>query len=151
MLSAPSENWLSSISGIRSSDSPGPFILSLIFIKVPFPYLSVLCEQLRQVKWPVTELYPSLGYIKLEYSVSGMNVDANRTCGKCLSQIRREQGITQVELAKKLGVPQSFISKVETGERSLRVYEQFVYADALGITVETLVRKLGAVLSSEDN
>lgn len=52
---------------------------------------------------------------------------------------------------KKLGVPQSFISKVETGERSLRVYEQFVYADALGITVETLVRKLGAVLSSEDN
>lgn len=40
--------------GIRSSDSPGPFILSLIFIKVPFPYLSVLCEQLRQVKWPVT-------------------------------------------------------------------------------------------------
>lgn len=83
--------------------------------------------------------------------VNGMNVDANRTCGKCLSQIRREQGITQVELAKKLGVPQSFISKVETGERSLRVYEQFVYADALGITVETLVRKLGAVLSSEDN
>ena len=80
----------------------------------------------------------------MEYSVNGMNVDANRTCGKCLSQIRREQGITQVELAKKLGVPQSFISKVETGERSL-------YADALGITVETLVRKLGAVLSSEDN
>ena len=87
----------------------------------------------------------------MEYSVYGMNVDANRTCGKCLSQIRREQGITQVELAKKLGVPQSFISKVETGERSLRVYEQFVYADALGITVETLVRKLGTVLSSEDN
>ena len=78
----------------------------------------------------------------MEYSVNGMNVDANRTCGKCLSQIRREQGITQVELAKKLGVPQSFISKVETGERSLRVYEQFVYADALGITVETLVRML---------
>lgn len=87
----------------------------------------------------------------MEYSVSGMNVDANRICGKCLSQIRREQGITQVELAKKLGVPQSFISKVETGERSLRIYEQFAYADALGITVETLVRKLGAVLSSEEN
>lgn len=51
----------------------------------------------------MTEIYPSLGYIKMEYSVNGMNVDANRTCGKCLSQIRREQGITQVELAKKLG------------------------------------------------
>ena len=86
----------------------------------------------------------------MEYSVSGMNVDANRTCGKCLSQIRREQGITQVELAKKLGVPQSFISKVETGERSLRVYEQFAYAEALGITVGVLVQRLEAVLSSGD-
>ena len=86
----------------------------------------------------------------MEYSVSGMNVDANRTCGKCLSQIRREQGVTQVELAKKLGVPQSFISKVETGERSLRVYEQFAYAEALGITVGVLVQRLEAVLSSGD-
>lgn len=87
----------------------------------------------------------------MEYSVSGMNVDANRTCGKCLSQIRREQGITQVELAKKLGVPQSFISKVETGERSLRVYEQFAYAEALGISVEDLVHRLEAVLSGGIN
>lgn len=87
----------------------------------------------------------------MEYSVSGMNVDANRTCGKCLSQIRREQGITQVELAKKLGVPQSFISKVESGERSLRVYEQFAYAEALGISVEDLVRRLETVLSGGIN
>lgn len=86
----------------------------------------------------------------MEYSVNGMNVDANRTCGKCLSQIRREQGITQVELAKKLRVSQSFISKVETGERSLRVYEQFAYAEALGITVGVLVQRLEAVLSSGD-
>lgn len=86
----------------------------------------------------------------MEYSVNGMNVDANRTCGKCLSQIRREQGITQVELAKKLGVPQSFISKVETGERSLRVYEQFAYAEALGIAVGVLVQRLGADLNGGD-
>lgn len=91
-----------------------------------------------------------MGYSKTEYSVNGMNVDANRTCGKCLSQIRREQGITQVELAKKLGVPQSFISKVETGERSLRVYEQFAYAEALGIAVGVLVQRLGADLSGGD-
>ena len=51
---------------------------------------------------------------------------------------------------KKLRVPQSFISKVETGERSLRVYEQFAYAEALGITVRVLVQRLGAVLSSGD-
>lgn len=56
----------------------------------------------------------------------------------------------RIELAKKLRVPQSFISKVETGERSLRVYEQFAYAEALGITVGVLVQRLEAVLSSGD-
>ena len=86
----------------------------------------------------------------MEYSVNGMNVDANRTCGKCLSQIRREQGITQVEVAKKLRVPQSFLSKVAPGARSLRVYEQFAYAEALGITGGVLVQRLEAVLSSGD-
>lgn len=86
----------------------------------------------------------------MEYSVNGMNVDANRTCGKCLSQIRREQGITQVELARKLRVSQSFISKVETGERSLRVYEQFAYAEALGIAVGVLVQRLEADLNGGD-
>ena len=60
----------------------------------------------------------------MEYSVNGMNVDANRTCGKCLSQIRREQGFTQVELAKKQGIPQSINTKVKTRERSLSDYEQ---------------------------
>ena len=80
------------------------------------------------------------------YSVNGMNVDANKTCGKCLSQIRREQGITQVELAKKLGMPQSFVSKIETGERSLKVYEQFAYARALGISSEALVQRLESYL-----
>lgn len=75
-----------------------------------------------------------------------MNVDANKTCGKCLSQIRREQGITQVELAKKLGMPQSFVSKIETGERSLKVYEQFAYARALGISSEALVQRLESYL-----
>ena len=76
------------------------------------------------------------------YSLNGMNVDANKACGSCLSQIRREQGITQVELAKRLRAPQSFVSKVETGERSLKVYEQFAYAEALGITPEEMTARL---------
>ena len=71
-----------------------------------------------------------------------MNVDANKACGSCLSQIRREQGITQVELAYRLRTPQSFVSKVETGERSLKVYEQFAYAEALGITPEEMTSRL---------
>ena len=75
-----------------------------------------------------------------------MNIDANRACGSCLSQIRREQGITQVELAKRLKTPQSFVSKVETGERSLKVYAQFAYAEALGVTPEEMTTRLKAAL-----
>lgn len=76
------------------------------------------------------------------YSVFSMNVDANKVCGKCLARLRKASGLTQVGLAKGLDVPQSFVSKVETGERSLRVYEQYSYADALGIDVMELVSEI---------
>lgn len=42
--------------------------------------------------------------------------DANPTLGQRLARIRRERGITQTELADKLGVPQSNISKYERDE-----------------------------------
>jgi transcriptional regulator with XRE-family HTH domain len=52
---------------------------------------------------------------------------------KILVEARREAGLTQVELAKKLGRPQSFVSKFERGERRLDVTEFLDVARALGI------------------
>lgn len=75
-----------------------------------------------------------------------MDVDANKACGRCLARLRRESGLTQVELAARLAVPQSYVSKIETGERSLRAYELFWYADALGADVHSLVSSLGLAL-----
>ena len=75
-----------------------------------------------------------------------MNIDANKICGRCLAQLRDEAGLTQVELATRLTVPQSFVSKIETGERSLRAYELFGYADALDIDVHSVVSCLGSAL-----
>jgi transcriptional regulator with XRE-family HTH domain len=40
-----------------------------------------------------------------------------------LRQARNDRGFTQKEVAKLLGKPQSFISKVETGERRLDFVE----------------------------
>ncbi len=40
-----------------------------------------------------------------------------------LAQARQEAGLTQVEVAKQLGRPNSFVSKCELGERRVDVVE----------------------------
>lgn len=77
-----------------------------------------------------------------------MNVSINKACGKCLAKMRRAAGLTQVELARKMGVPQSFVSKVETGERSLKLYEQFAYANAIGINIHKFVDEIEQTIKS---
>lgn len=59
-----------------------------------------------------------------------------------LRQLRREAGLTQVEVSKRLDVPQSFISKYESGERRLDVIELRHVAKAIGTTLETIVSRL---------
>lgn len=71
-----------------------------------------------------------------------MDVDANKVCGMCLARLREAAGLTQICLSEKLGVPQSFVSKIETGERSLKAYELFAYAQALGLDTVNLVQTL---------
>lgn len=51
---------------------------------------------------------------------------------KTLILVRKKAGITQVELAKKLKQPQSYISKYEHGERRLDVIEFVEIVNALG-------------------
>ena len=59
-----------------------------------------------------------------------------------LAQARRDAGITQVELAAKLGHPQSFVSKYESGERRLDVIEFLQVAEAIGIDPHEALVKL---------
>jgi transcriptional regulator with XRE-family HTH domain len=59
-----------------------------------------------------------------------------------LKEIRQKNGITQVELAHKLGVPQSFVSKYESGERQLDILELRQICQFIGISFENFVRQL---------
>lgn len=64
-----------------------------------------------------------------------------------LADARRQAGVTQVELAERLGRPQSYVSKVERRERRVDVVEFVDWVSALGIdpasAFHTLLRDLG--------
>ncbi len=55
---------------------------------------------------------------------------------------RRDSGLRQADLARRLGQPQSFVSKYESGERRLDVLELRQICLALGLTLTDFVREL---------
>ncbi len=61
---------------------------------------------------------------------------------KALRQARRRSGITQIELAKRIGETQSFVSKCERGERRLDVIELRAFSKAFGIPLKQFVERL---------
>lgn len=63
-----------------------------------------------------------------------------------LRELRTEKGLTQVQLSETLGMPQSFVSKYETGERRLDVIELREVCQALGTTLAAFAKKLEARL-----
>ncbi|WP_434516641.1 helix-turn-helix domain-containing protein [Dechloromonas sp. ARDL1] len=52
---------------------------------------------------------------------------------RLIVQARRDAGLTQTEVALRLRKPQSFISKLERGERRIDVPEFVEIAEAMGI------------------
>ena len=59
-----------------------------------------------------------------------------------LRTLRREAGLTQVEVASRLDVPQSFVSKYESRERRLDVIELRHVAEAIGTTLDAVVSRM---------
>ncbi len=59
-----------------------------------------------------------------------------------LKRLRRDAGLRQVDLAARLGQPQSFVSKLESGERRLDVLELRQLCKILGISFQEFAAKL---------
>lgn len=81
--------------------------------------------------------YPNIGFI-----FSGMpksvHTDKYTKFRELLIAIRNNASLTQTQLAEKLGKPQSFVSKYESGERRLDFIEVLELAECLRFDVGTL-------------
>lgn len=57
-----------------------------------------------------------------------------------LAAVRRQAGLTQSDVAKRLGQPQSFVAKYEGGERRVDVIGFLTIARALGTNPSRLLK-----------
>lgn len=58
-----------------------------------------------------------------------------------LCALRNEAGLRQIDLADRLGKPQSFVSKYESGERRLDLIELHQICQILKISLSALVKR----------
>jgi transcriptional regulator with XRE-family HTH domain len=68
--------------------------------------------------------------------------DAQKALCAALVAERKKAGLTQTALSKRFRRPQSFVAKVENGERRLDIIEFIRYAQALAINPCKLLGKL---------
>jgi HTH-type transcriptional regulator/antitoxin HipB len=64
-----------------------------------------------------------------------------------LVQARLDAGLTQTEVAKRLGRYQSFVATVESGQRRVDVIEFLAIAEAIGFDPSKVIAELGKVKS----
>lgn len=74
--------------------------------------------------------------------MKSVNTDEYQTFLDCLIAARKDADVTQQELAKRLGKPQSFVSKYENRERRLDVVEFLQIARALGVNPSAILKKM---------
>lgn len=72
-----------------------------------------------------------------------------RTLIDALAALRQELGISQRELARRIGKPPSFINKIELFERRLDLLEFIVLAEAMGQKSDKLLGALRCNLARE--
>ena len=86
----------------------------------------------------------SLADLPRPLDLIAMEVDRRGRHGRAdalLRELRLEAGLRQVDMARKLGKPQAFVSYYESGARRLDLLELRQICGILGITLPDFVRK----------
>jgi transcriptional regulator with XRE-family HTH domain len=78
-----------------------------------------------------------------------MAKEVDRIIGRTLRTKRRKLGLTQTQVAHALHTTQAFISKTESGDRSLRVTEAVLYSLGMSMTPHQLYEELKAALHEQ--
>jgi len=69
-----------------------------------------------------------------------------RILGEVLARAREAAGVKQADLAARLGMPASYLSKIENGTRRLDVVELIQIAEAMGVDPGEIVRNVTVAL-----
>ena len=75
-----------------------------------------------------------------------VRTDAYQAVIEALKEARQRANLTQRELAERLGRPQSFVAKYETGERRVDVAEFIAIARAIGADPVRLLSQVASKL-----
>jgi transcriptional regulator with XRE-family HTH domain len=68
---------------------------------------------------------------------------------RLLKETREEAGITQIELARKLDQTQSFVSKIERGDRRLDIVQLRTLCQVYGLTLPEFVERFERKLKNK--
>jgi ribosome-binding protein aMBF1 (putative translation factor) len=64
-----------------------------------------------------------------------------------LKTARQDAGLTQIQLARKIGETQTFVSKCERGERRIDIVELSTFCRAFGVNLKQFVAVLERAIS----
>ena len=69
------------------------------------------------------------------------NDSLNCIIGANIAKYRSEKGLTQAELAERVGITAAFVSRVERGQKMLKVETLSIIAHELHVSCDALLRK----------
>jgi transcriptional regulator with XRE-family HTH domain len=66
---------------------------------------------------------------------------------KLLKKARQDAGLTQIQLAQKIGETQTLVSKCERGERRIDVVELHTFCKAFGVSLNQFAARVERTIS----